>query len=483
MQFFRRVVFYIFAAVYVIACPLLLLYAYGYIYKPGAEKGVLATGAIYIDTAPTASEIYVDGKKYDLLAPAAIMELAPGEYSISLKLEGYKPWEETVPVEKEKATVLDKIILDPQKRETSEVFPEEVKELIPITGTSLLVARTGSALKEIKIYDYVQEKSWDLLPEGSEYLGYKFTSIFTQDESPHILVLAASESEGKYLWIKLQVQGNTVKEVSDLFLDKPQEIKWLSGEESDVFVMQGGNISKIDVAQGAIYPDIIRNAHGYGLFDGEVYVLDKNGTIIKTSYDAKPSATILDDKSLGEKIFGPSGDFRIEVLSSDIILFLGESGNLIANHLPYTFVDKGVEGIEFYQEEEKVLIWTKSSIGVLEFLKEETLNTSFEKGPSMRWIYTKGSNIKKAFWVYDASHVLFQDKEEVFLLGVEEFGLEGLDKIIGTGKGSTIYFSEETGEMYFSPEGAVGLFSTPIVPEKGPVPVVMPKDDNKDAKK
>ncbi|MFC1570901.1 PEGA domain-containing protein, partial [Candidatus Omnitrophota bacterium] len=108
MQFFRRIVFYLFVAIYIIICPLLLLYAYGYIYKPGIEKGLLTTGLIYVATAPTGSEIYVNDKKYAKNTPTAIMELLPGEYSIELKLDGYKTWSQTVPVAKEKATVLER---------------------------------------------------------------------------------------------------------------------------------------------------------------------------------------------------------------------------------------------------------------------------------------------------------------------------------------------------------------------------------------
>lgn len=474
MQFFRRIVFYLFAAIYIIICPLLLLYAYGYIYKPGTEQGLLTTGLIYVATAPTGSEIYVNDKKYASNTPTAIMELLPGEYSIKLELDGYKPWSQTVPVEKEKATVLDKLLLVPLERKVTEVANGSITEIIPVGKSGFLITRSGSTLGEMKVYGYRDEKTWTLLPEESSFKDAEFVSLFSEEESSYVLIRASVEKTGKFFWIKLAEGGNTVKDISDLFLKEPDEISWDAGAEDSLFFMHDGSLDKIAVGEGAVYPELIRSARGYGLFDGEIYLLNESGTIIKTGYDAKTSTTILDDPHLGKQIFGSSGSFQVKVLSSDIIIFIGSGGELIANHLPYKFVDEGTRGIQFYQEKNKVLIWKKDRIGILDFATEETQNTSFEKGPSMRWVYTEGKDIRNAFWVYEDSHVLFQDGASVYLLALEEFGAVTLDEIIKAGKRSDIYYSEDTGLLYFLESRGRGLFETRIVPEKKLIPVSLP---------
>ena len=77
---------------------------------------------------------------------------------------------------------------------------------------------------------------------------------------------------------------------------------------------------------------------------------------------------LLDDPNIALSIFGQKGFFGIDVLSEDFILFRGEKGELLANRLPYHFVDKGVKGIEFYSDLKRVLVWQKNRIGVLDFL-------------------------------------------------------------------------------------------------------------------
>ena len=44
----RRIFFYLFTAIYVVACPMTILYALGYLVKPGTEKGIVKRGLIYI---------------------------------------------------------------------------------------------------------------------------------------------------------------------------------------------------------------------------------------------------------------------------------------------------------------------------------------------------------------------------------------------------------------------------------------------------
>ena len=62
MLILRKIVFYIFALFYIVFCPLVVLYAFGYIFKPQSEEVVVKTGIIYLSTAPAGASIYVNGE-------------------------------------------------------------------------------------------------------------------------------------------------------------------------------------------------------------------------------------------------------------------------------------------------------------------------------------------------------------------------------------------------------------------------------------
>lgn len=466
MQLLRKIFFYIFTAIYIICCPLLLLYAVGYIYKPGPEAGVVKTGLIYLSTAPSGATIYVDGVKWAEKTPSAVRELLPGNYSVRMILPEYTTWEEAVPVKAEKATVLDKVLLIPSEWESKTLLSGQWQEIIPVPGTDFFLVRNGPAAENILTCNYKTEKAHPLLGPGSPHRECKITSYFTSEESPAVLLYASCEKGEKFLWVQLGQDKNTVQDITELFPEVPSGVKW-STDQAHLFVFQGGHLDRVDISTGAIYPEYVRNVRGYGLSDSYIYVLLDDGTFQKMDYDKKSKNVLLDDPELAESIFGKEGFFTIKILSEDLILFLGEEGQLLANRLPYRFVDKGVRGIELYPQLNRVLIWEKDRIGILDFETEKTGNVDFEKGPTLTWIYTQGQDIGQAFLAYNASHVLFLDSNNVSLIEIEEYGEFKIEPIFQVKEKSSIFYSERTGKMYFLDHDSGELLSVIIVPKQG----------------
>ncbi|MFC1479978.1 PEGA domain-containing protein [Candidatus Omnitrophota bacterium] len=481
MQLLRKLFFYIFAAIYVVFCPLMVLYSLGFIYKPGVKGGVAETGLIYLATAPAGATIYMKDSQYEQNTPTAIQELLPGEYSIKLTLDGYKPWAQTVPVEAKKATVLDKVLLLPLEWQEKTVLEGKFQDILVVRGTDFFLLKNGPALKDILVCSYKDGKAWPLVKPESTFSGAKIVSYFMVEKSSVCLFHVEAAQGDRFLRVELKEDENTTEDLTGLFQQPPQHIEWTPQQEEDLFVFQQGYLNKLDATSGAVYPEYIQNVRGYGLLDGEIYVLREDNIFLKMDYDKNNEKTLLDEPALGESIFGQKGLFQVKVLSEEIILFLGAGGKLLANRLPYRFVEQGVKGIQFYSQLERVLIWKKDRIGVLDFSTEKTKEVEFEKGPSLTWVYDGGKNIEQCFWVYEASHILFRDGSDLFLVELEEYGKVTLNHLFAIKNGSTIYYSEDTGEVFFLEAASNALLSVEIVPVKEllPKPLTEKKDEDK----
>ncbi len=128
MKILRRIIFFLFAAVFVVGAPKIVFYALGYSYGSGSEKGLIQTGLIYLSTTPPGATVYVDGRRYREPTPAIIRDLLPGNYSIRLVLKDHDVWSKTVPVEAAKASVLGKILLYPKKWKWIDLGQDELPE-------------------------------------------------------------------------------------------------------------------------------------------------------------------------------------------------------------------------------------------------------------------------------------------------------------------------------------------------------------------
>ncbi|MGB2878802.1 MAG: PEGA domain-containing protein [Candidatus Omnitrophota bacterium] len=473
MQLFRKIFFYIFAVIYLVLCPLVILYAFGFVFRPGMQEGMVKTGIIYVATAPSGATIYMNNTRFTKTAPAVIWELLPGNYSIKVDLKDYLIWEETVPVEAEKATVLDNILLLPREWESETLLTEEYQEMVPIPGTSLLILKKGDKLKDVLVGDHEKGEAWPLVEEGSPFEELKLRAYFLMQESAAVFVQALSLEGEKFLWIELQEKQNTVKDITGLIQSPPEHVEW-TADMTHLFVYRDEQLDRVDVSSGAVYPEYFQGIRGFGLSNGDVYVLKGDNTLMRTDIDKKSSNMLLDDPELGRTIFTEKEFYKIRALNGNIILFIGKDGQLLANRLPYRFVDKGLRGFDYYPQLERVLVWTKDKIGILDFSAEKTGNTGFEKGPALIWVYTRGKNIEQAFWVYEASHILFRDGDEIFLLTLDAYGEFKLDQVFKVKK-SDILYSDQNGKMYFLSRTNGEFLSVEIVPVGKIISVPLPE--------
>lgn len=99
----RRLIFIVFLLAFLIVTPLIILYAAGYkISKTGFQK----TGIFILDSKPKGAKIFINGKVQKnflkkllldqnnfITTPAKIKNLSPGEYTVSLELDGFWGWQ------------------------------------------------------------------------------------------------------------------------------------------------------------------------------------------------------------------------------------------------------------------------------------------------------------------------------------------------------------------------------------------------------
>jgi len=444
---------------------MLILYAVGYFYKPGVTDGIVKTGLISLATAPSGADVYINGKKNLRKTPALIRELLPDDYNITLKLPGYDEWQKTVNVKEEKASVFDKVILMPSERKQEEASSGSYQDLITLSGTDIVLLDGGKGLGSINVYDTVNGKEWPLAAARSPFTQYTPISFMTSEDDDSFILHSSSEGDIKYLWIEINADNNTIKDITPFFKGDTSYVEWAQGNNEYIFSIQNKNLTRIDAKSGAEYPEYIKDVRGYGLFGNEIYVLKNDNVLKRMNLDKGSRSVILDDPQVADLVFEDKGNYRIQVLSQDTILFLSSGGALSANRLPYIFADKGVLGIQPDSENTKVLFWTHDKIGMIDFSTEETGNVEFEKGPALTWVYSGGKGIKQVFWVYDDSHLLFVDGEKVLLVSLNHEGDYNAKNILSLKDGCDVFYSEKTGHLYFLPSKGSSLFDTEIVPQ------------------
>ncbi len=466
MSLLRKIFFYIFLVIYLVVCPMTILYALGYLFRPGDTQGIVKTGLIYLATKPEGASVSLGNRRYTEKTPTMIRNLLPGNYPVTVSLKNYKPWSQTLPVEAVKATARDKILLIPQQWKERTLLSDSFDNLLPIEGTDFFLLMKGSRPEEIVVYDWKEEKKWPLFPSAQPFSrSGKVSSFFTVPGSLLIFLQIDSPTGTKFLRVELKEKSHSIEDLTPFFEEKPDMVLWDPLEKDLLFVLEKQTIHRIDVASRVRNPYFLEGISGYGLSNRTLTVLTNQGLLQRMDLDGKNIQPV--GKGFSSETFpvAPGGPFRIEPLSREILLFFSDKGDLWVNVPPFRLIEEGLRGLKPHPHLEKVALWQKDQIGILEESTPDNGEAS-EKRPVLTWIFDDGKRIEQLFFVEEGSHLLFRDKSQVFLLELETDGKQRCFPVVEVKRKSSIFYSEELGTLYYLDRSLGHLVCLEILPDK-----------------
>lgn len=118
--------------------PALVAWTAGYRYNSRTGK-IEATGIMVIESLPAGAKISIGDENTDKTTPARLTGLLPREYAVTVSLPDYRPWRQTMTVEKNKTAFADRIRLFPASLPEL-VFDKPVDKLAASSDGLLLAA-------------------------------------------------------------------------------------------------------------------------------------------------------------------------------------------------------------------------------------------------------------------------------------------------------------------------------------------------------
>lgn len=483
MLFLRKALFYLFLLLYLCLCPLTLLYAMGYLFKPGTGHGIMKTGLIAVSSAPPGATVYVENRRYTKRTPTMLRDLLPGEYAVRLVLNDHRPWSQIVPVRDGQSTVLAHVLLLPQRLPFRLRLPHSCKQLWPLPETHVFLAATGPTLGDVVVYDMKEHTHRPLLPPAAEtWRAARLVSPMVVPGSRAVLWRVRLRDDEHWLWMELKAGETRVEEITRLFPVEPRQVLWDPLREGHLLAWQEGYLHRLDIAAQSLQPQWLTDVRGYSPSEKALFVLLEDGRLVRMDHEAKDAVALLDMAAIDPTSTTAAGLFQVTVLSKDLVFLLGEHGELWCNRFPYRLVPRGVAGMTTDALHERVLIWQGGRLGVIDVSRKTETTESFEAGPVVRWVFDAGKQIAQASWVYDGSHILFRDQDAVFLLELTPYGTPHLYELAHVEHETAITYNEETGTFYYLEPATGTCYSVEIVPKRELMPLPFPERGTGDAR-
>jgi len=267
----RRILSSIFILLFLAVTPAIVLYAAGF--KLGKNGlSIQRTGTFILDSEPRGAKILINGKtqktlvsslfnKNDFITtPAKIKGLLPGEYNLSIELNGYWSWQKKLTIYPGASTFAEDIYLFkndlptqiiPAKTESINFSPEKNQAMIAANGQITFFNLTDEARKSVSQVNFKGKNiAWSA--DGQKILIDNYLYDLNNLNSPANLAKLAS-STFNYKWAN-----------NSLFFQN----------KTSIYQLDSGNALK-KIAENVQFDD-------YQVKDGYLYLINKSGLTADT---------------------------------------------------------------------------------------------------------------------------------------------------------------------------------------------------------
>lgn len=463
MLLFRKLLFFIFTAAYIIACPLLILYSLGYVYNPVSQE-LVRTGIVSLSTLPRGAYVFLEKSRFAHRTSADIKELLPGNYTITLKKKGYKPWTHLLSVEAGKAVAFENILLVPNKWPVKNIVERSCKALFPLENKQhLFLISTGTSLGSFSMCDN-DDVLRPLLNPESPFAATPVNKIYPMPKSNTLILSTGSFWDKKTLRLNLDEKPPAIKDITEIFGGKPSFVTSHGADADQIYTLQDNCVNRVDVKAQQLFPCEWNKLKGFGLYGKWIYAIDSNGVLLRESQESKKQEVLSEGTNLSENLLNRSDFYHITVKENGIIVFLGAEGDFTANVPPYNIASQNISGFSFNNDENLLLCWSKNSASIVDFSVKSD-KTLFQEKFTVQSVYENARNIKQCFWAHKNSHILCNDAGTIYLIEIEPQGSNHVEAVCRIQKDTDVFYDSDKHALYYLDEKTGTLEKLQVMPE------------------
>ena len=454
----RRVLFIVFAAIYLIVAPLTVLYALGFIFSP-AQQALLRTGLISLATQPEGAKVSLDGIAMKDKTPVVVRNLDPGMHEIRVSLEGRHPWQRTIELVPERVLRFEDVLLFPLSFEAEILSDFPISKIWGAPDGKFLLIQQGDSASGLSLWDTESGKSQRVFTRPSDS-NTKITAVKVHPQGDRALVFLERQTAPQTFLLEFTDPAG-VKDFSDFITEPLEDFAWSPDEKNTFFYLKGKTLKAVDLERRLVYPILVKRVQGFSAYNGKLFVLDRRQRFLEFSQKGKLRQVLLKDPAKARKIFGEEGDRSYSIvflpspsvfspLSDSIVLFGSESGKIYTNKLPY-FLDEGATDFLAADAHPRAAYRKGDEIWGVDFEREKD-RAFFETGPLPRRIHRGDSPPRLLTWFYNDRYLLFLEEDR---LKVQDFesDQEALELLRISDKIPAAHLDIKRGFFYFAEPG------------------------------
>lgn len=410
----RKIYFYIFFAIFLAATPAVILYSQGYTLDLKTFS-LTKTGGIFINATPKGADIFIDGTlkattgSLILSQGKLISRLAPRDYSIAMKKDGYQPWDKNLSIEPQLVTEARNIFLVPESPEIQEIDTKVNDVVIAASGAAIAYVKENS----ISIVDVSSPKIIPLETAEDERIG---RVQFGADEN-YLLIDSLVQNHTKRSLFNIKTRDRVEIEQDDL--ERYIKVRqYPPGKQSIIALSTAHTLYAVDLASQQERTIIAKNVSSFELIDGKLLY-------------ATTAPTIVYEKDMGTGATEQLTKTPLERFDISSLLLRSGSGHIalidtaralhLYNNETSTF-DRIAENVQSasFSEDSKKLAWNNAKNEVYVYYLSNILIQPKKKSGDIDLITRLSKPITNLTWFsHDNEHLMFTAEKKIHFVELD----------------------------------------------------------------
>src|SRR3989344_43 len=411
----RRILFYIFLAVFLITSPLIIAYAEGWRINY-TTWNLEKTGGIFLEGYPSRAIIFINSEpiqhetglfKKGLL----IDDLAPGTYTIHIENAHGLAWKKVLDVYSSHVSRATKIVI-PQKNAVSLTLKESIKDFI-VKGDTIIGILNKNEIRAYNIQDLGKTSYIKIIGEKIIAVSPNGKNIVTQTKNGSYFLTNLLNSKSVLNITTLTETLKPQEKIKAINSHPYHNQEWILTFESGAYILQIKNSILVPVIKTP-HSLLVNTTKNEAFFITPASTSPKNYNIISYNFLTNDLTLITSSTtSTPEKV----------IVAQNTLYILNSQNEFMAielnNRKRIVIKERDVKDIILGREERKIALIKQKEI-VIYYIEKEDQDYIVNEDESIHIPLTKTQeNPTKVIWYNDDAHLMLQSHSGLFLLEID----------------------------------------------------------------
>ena len=444
---YRRIIYLVFIAVFLIIAPIITLYSTGYRYNFKKNK-IEKTGILNIDSQPRGALIYLNGQ-YQNKTPARFTNLLPDRYQVKVEKDGYYPWQKDLEVKSNLTTFAKDIVLFKQNLPVNIVAGEiNIFEISPNQG-KIIYSLTNQNTEELRLIN-LKNQSDSLIQQLNNRSYNQLEFVGWSPSQNKALLKEVIGDFNQYLIVDAVTLE--IKELFDVTRLNFSQVNWPDSTDNYLYGLRQAVLYQIDLANNSSRTLLSANIDNFQIKGEEIYLITKIGSqafLDKTSLQNQKISEI-------ERIKLPSpSEYTLQPSNPGNLVLLDKKNNDLFIITADSFAAQDISQNIILQDKAKKIVWSKDFKIILYYTDFEISTFNFEK-KQKNLVTRYGEIIDQALWYPDNKYVIYRLKNSIRAIEAESdeskndlelTKLSTVDSMVTDDSGKNLYFKGKAGNQ------------------------------------